>query len=456
MGIVSSRRKRRALNRQLSALATGYFTNRQIHEFRNALGPDPINYKALFKFLDATALSDRLQRKIVRECSHGESEETLDFADFLNARVGLEQRYSADAIEFCKKILLTPSGQLDEPALADCVQFAAGGASACSPEAAVSVAAALVLPTKDANLTAEDAVTDIFERCPALLKLIMRMLSDAAQLPWVPPPGMHTLKSHAKTVGASPGDSSNAAPAPESAKILTPELTWLLAGELESSCLTAWLCVFRASSNGWSINRFLEAAGGLGPTLLVVRDTSGAVYGCYAPESWSQHGDFYGEEGLKAFVFQLAPRVGLYRASGHTNAVQWCCRRSDFLPNGVGIGGIQRAQALYLSDDLSSGHSRATVAFTNPPMAPAAAGGHGGGGGGSEAEGGFEVAEVECWALDPEAVTARAEAAPVTGDASVLEAHQKELAFLGITGRTAYSAGFREEVPEEYKKQLRV
>lgn len=125
---------------------------------------------------------------------------------------------------------------------------------------------------------------------------------------------------------------------------------------------------------------------------------------------------------------------------------------AQFLPNGVGIGGIQRAQALFLSDDLSTGHSRATVSFTNPPLAPAAAPSAAS----EEGEGSFEVAEVECWALSPAAMGARAAAAAAAGDASVLEAHQRELAFLGITGRTAYSAGFREEVPEEYKQQLRV
>lgn len=110
---------------------------------------------------------------------------------------------------------------------------------------------------------------------------------------------------------------------------MQPEWTWLLAGELEGSCLTAWLRVFCASEDGWSINRFMEAAADLGPTLLVVRDTHGGVFGCYAPESWAQHGDFYGDEGLKAFVFQLAPTATVFRASGHTNSVQWCCRRSS-------------------------------------------------------------------------------------------------------------------------------
>lgn len=116
---------------------------------------------------------------------------------------------------------------------------------------------------------------------------------------------------------------------PSLAAPVQPEWTWLLAGELEGACLTAWLRVFCASEDGWSMNRFLEAAGGLGPTLLVVRDTGGAVFGAYAPEGWTEHGDFYGDEGLKAFVFQLAPHAAVFRASGHTNSVQWCCRRSS-------------------------------------------------------------------------------------------------------------------------------
>lgn len=122
MGIVASRRKRRALNRQLSALATGYFTNRQIKEFRDALGPDPIARHTLFKVLNAEELSEHLQRCIVRECSHGDSEDELNFADFLNARVVLEQRYSEDALTYCRNILFKSHGQLDVDALVDIVQ----------------------------------------------------------------------------------------------------------------------------------------------------------------------------------------------------------------------------------------------------------------------------------------------------------------------------------------------
>lgn len=122
MGIVASRRKRRALNRQLSALATGYFTDRQIKEFRDALGSDPIKRELLFEYLGEADLSERLQRSIVRECCHGDSEDTLNFADFLNARVILEQRYSEDALIHCRNVLLNPQGQFDMDALVDIVQ----------------------------------------------------------------------------------------------------------------------------------------------------------------------------------------------------------------------------------------------------------------------------------------------------------------------------------------------
>lgn len=131
MGIVASRRKRRALNRQLSALATGYFTDRQIREFRAALGTDPIKRETLFEYLSAEKLSERLQRSIVRECSHGESEDKLNFADFLNARVILEQRYSENALIHCRNVLLNPQGQLDMDALVDSVQVRPHRGSFC-------------------------------------------------------------------------------------------------------------------------------------------------------------------------------------------------------------------------------------------------------------------------------------------------------------------------------------
>ena len=38
-----------------------------------------------------------------------------------------------------------------------------------------------------------------------------------------------------------------------------------------------------------------DVAGGKGPTLLVVRDKKGHVFGGYASESWTKNGKFFGE-----------------------------------------------------------------------------------------------------------------------------------------------------------------
>lgn len=39
----------------------------------------------------------------------------------------------------------------------------------------------------------------------------------------------------------------------------------------------------------------MVAAGGKGPTMLVVRDKGGQVFGGYASEPWLKNGKYYGE-----------------------------------------------------------------------------------------------------------------------------------------------------------------
>ena len=108
----------------------------------------------------------------------------------------------------------------------------------------------------------------------------------------------------------------------------------------------------------------------------------------------------------------------------------------QFLPNGIGVGGQVPAQALYIDETLKRGHSAATQTFGNPGLLP---------------ERDFDIAAIDVWAVDPAHQSASA-----VQHASVLEEHAKDLNFIGITGRQTYSAGFREEVPEQFKAQLRV
>lgn len=76
-------------------------------------------------------------------------------------------------------------------------------------------------PALDCSMEPEDAVNDIFERCPALLKFMQRMLSDASGLPWIPPPAMHTLQTSGATNRDAAPQETDPTPTPTAPAILS-------------------------------------------------------------------------------------------------------------------------------------------------------------------------------------------------------------------------------------------
>lgn len=58
-----------------------------------------------------------------------------------------------------------------------------------------------------------------------------------------------------------------------------------------------------------------------GPTVLIIKDKEGYIYGGYASEPWERHGDFYGD--MKSFLFQLYPKAAFFRPTGANTNLQW-------------------------------------------------------------------------------------------------------------------------------------
>ena len=58
-----------------------------------------------------------------------------------------------------------------------------------------------------------------------------------------------------------------------------------------------------------------------GPTLLLVRDKQGYLFGGYAASPWEKTGHFYGTS--QNFIFSLQPDFALHRASGANSNYQW-------------------------------------------------------------------------------------------------------------------------------------
>lgn len=66
---------------------------------------------------------------------------------------------------------------------------------------------------------------------------------------------------------------------------------------------------------------YLNCRNDKGPTLLVIKDKEGYIYGGYASQPWEKHADFYGD--MKSFLFQLYPKASVYRPTGANSNLQW-------------------------------------------------------------------------------------------------------------------------------------
>lgn len=64
---------------------------------------------------------------------------------------------------------------------------------------------------------------------------------------------------------------------------------------------------------------FCRDAGG--PTILVIKDKEGYVYGGYGSQPWEKHSSFYGD--MKSFLFQLFPKASIFRPTGANANLQW-------------------------------------------------------------------------------------------------------------------------------------
>lgn len=383
---------------------------------------------SLFPRLGLSHIDIDLQERLVLSLTRGNSSAELTFKQYLIGRAKLEKGGYDEVEDLCFTLLRSRDAEDDTRAdlkslssiLAACQKFCAQEEELTADSRAVVASMLASVPSED-GCVLRHHLHEFFARCPAAKALLRCLLCEATLLPrWSRPPTLHCATE------------------PPDEPIMSTSWSWLIAAELTAEAGDEWHLLYASSAASGSLQRLLESTAQAGPTLLLVRDTAGRAFGCYAPDAWAPHGHFYGEHGYSSFVFTLSPAFALYRCTGDSDNFQWCCRGSEVLPNGIGIGGSQRSHALFVDDSLRVGHSCAAATYGSPSLAAGVD---------------FEVAALECWSLRPHAARGSA-AVRLTG--SVLERHEKELAFLGLSGRQAYSHGMREDVPEEFKGMLRV
>ncbi|KAJ6361891.1 hypothetical protein OIU78_002320 [Salix suchowensis] len=149
--------------------------------------------------------------------------------------------------------------------------------------------------------------------------------------------------------------------------LLREEYAWHIGGALPHHELEEWKLLYHSAINGMSFNTFLGSTlNGEGPTILIIKDKDGYIYGGYASQPWERHGNFYGD--LKSFLFQLYPKASIFKPTGANNNVQWCAANfsSESIPNGIGFGGRVNHFGLFLSASFDVGQTFTCTTFGSP------------------------------------------------------------------------------------------
>ncbi|MED6184573.1 hypothetical protein PIB30_048720 [Stylosanthes scabra] len=138
-------------------------------------------------------------------------------------------------------------------------------------------------------------------------------------------------------------------------------------GALSQHELEDWMLLYHSSVNGLSFNTFLgNISSHQGPSVLIIKDKEGYIYGGYASQPWERHADFYGD--LKCFLFQLNPKASIFRPTGANHNLQWCAINfsSADIPNGIGFGGQVNHFGVFISANFDQGHTFSCSTFGSP------------------------------------------------------------------------------------------
>nr|XP_046250838.1 MTOR-associated protein MEAK7 isoform X2 [Scatophagus argus] len=208
-----------------------------------------------------------------------------------------------------------------------------------------------------------------------------------------------------------------------------------LAPQLPDSYNAPWRLVFSTRLHGESFTRMVAGLTKRGPTLLLIKDTKGHVFGGFASHAWEVKPQFQGDS--RCFLFTVFPRLRVYTATGYNQHYMYLNQNQQTMPNGLGMGGQHSYFGLWLDSDFGRGHSRARpkcTTYGSPQLS---------------GEEDFFLDSVEVWAVGKPPEPEEGEAGE--GKKSILDVDPEVQAMMEITGKTLHSQGLRE--PEEDQEQ---
>lgn len=185
--------------------------------------------------------------------------------------------------------------------------------------------------------------------------------------------------------------------------------------------------LFSSVRHGQSFSTFCRQLQVNGPTLLVIKDMGGNVFGGFAAESWRYGPQFIGS--ANCFLYSLHPTMGVYYPTGYNENYMYLQQNAQTLPNGLGMGGQLNYFGLWLSSDYGIGHSKGTPkcsTYGSPVL--------------SHKEE-FHIDVLEVWGIGDPVLPDKEDA----GEVSILDKDKGATAILELAGKTSHSKGLREQ-----------
>jgi hypothetical protein len=149
-----------------------------------------------------------------------------------------------------------------------------------------------------------------------------------------------------------------------------------------------WRPLFSSSKQGESFQSLVRTILNQGPTVLIIQDHDGYIFGGFAAVSWTYSSNFYGSP--YCFLFSLAPVMDVYFQSGLNTNYMYLNQNQQTLPNGLGMGGQFGYCGLWLEHEYGVGHSLAQpkcTTYNSPQLSGKPR---------------FSIRMLEVWAVGPE------------------------------------------------------
>ncbi|XP_043193320.1 MTOR-associated protein MEAK7-like isoform X1 [Amphibalanus amphitrite] len=201
-----------------------------------------------------------------------------------------------------------------------------------------------------------------------------------------------------------------------------------------------WRLFFSNKIHGQSFSTMLGSIVDQGPSLVVIRDTDGHVFGAYAPESWHCNGEFYGT--AQTFLYALDPKMEIFLPSGFNENYMYLNVNQQTLPNGMGFGGKFEYFGLFVSADFGHGFTAPTcTTFESRQLS------------GKKR---FQIDVIEVWGVGPKPKKVDDDSPPprrAAAKPSILDADPEGAAMVEMVKGGMHSEGLREtptsDIPAE-------